>query len=293
VDVVTLVLLALGVRESRDPDARRLDVPGIGTLSLAVFGLVFYITQGPELGFTSAVELAVLGTAAAVMLAYTVPTLVLPPIAERLALRYRPSVIIPLGLYVIGGGLLLMNLGSGADGAGWATIVPGALLAGTGLGLANTPVTNTTTGSVPGDRSGMASGIDMSARLVSLAVNIAMMGLLMAVGIAASLRERLAGRLTEPQVQALAERVANGDDPASLQEAFPQLDSAAGVVGPALAQGFGLTTLYGGIAVCVIATASLITFGRGDRRAADRSPVPAQGSDTQESDEAALTKPCS
>jgi MFS family permease len=46
VAAVTLVLLALGVRESRDPEAGRLDIPGIGTLSLAVFGLVFYITQG-------------------------------------------------------------------------------------------------------------------------------------------------------------------------------------------------------------------------------------------------------
>ncbi|WP_211261328.1 MFS transporter [Pseudonocardia acaciae] len=64
VAAVTLALIALGVRESRDPEAGRLDLLGIGTLGLGVFGLVFYITQGSGLGFTSAVELAVLGPAA-------------------------------------------------------------------------------------------------------------------------------------------------------------------------------------------------------------------------------------
>ena len=337
VAALTLVLLTLGVRESRDPEAGRLDIPGIATLSLAVFGLAYYITQGAELGFTSGRELIVLGlavaflvafvlvektgehpmfdfslfrirgfsgallgcvgmnfsfwpliiylpiylqqglgysvsTAAVVLLAYTLPTLVLPPIAERLALRYRPSVIIPLGMYVIGCGLLLLNLGSGADHASWLTILPGLLLGGVGLGLTTTPVTNTTTGSVPSNRSGMASGIDMSARLVTLAINISVMGLLLAVGITNSLRERLSGQLSGPQIRTLATHVANGDDLAELRRVFPQLtslDSAGILVRSALTQGFGLVTLYGGIAVCVIATASLITFGR-----SRRSPLP-------------------
>lgn len=284
VAAVTLGLTVLGVRESRDPEDRRLDVLGIGTLSLAVFGLVCYLTQGPVLGFTSVVALIILaasaasfvafvavektgqqpmfqfsllrirpfsgallgsvgmnfsfwplmiylpiylerglgysiGTAATALLAYTIPTLVLPPLAERLALRYRPAVIIPLGLYVIGCGFLLMNLGSGAEHASWLTLLPGALLAGTGLGITNTPVTNTTTGSVPANRSGMASGIDMSARMISLAINIALMGLLLTDG-----------------------------------------DSGE-LAGPALIRGFGHITLYGAVAVSLIATTSLITFG--------------------------------
>ncbi|WP_279579965.1 MFS transporter [Fodinicola feengrottensis] len=329
VAAVTLVLLALGVRESRDPEARRLDIRGIGTLSLAVLGLTFYITQGADLGFVSPVELAVLGlsvaffvafvivettgkqamfqfslfrirafsgallgcvgmnfsfwpliiylpiylqhglgydvgTAAVVLLAFTLPTLVLPPIAERLALKYRPSVIIPLGLYVIGGGFLLLNLGSGIDHPSWLTILPGLLLSGIGLGLTSTPVTNTTTASVPSNRSGMASGIDMSARLVTLAVNISVMGLLLSVGILDSLRERLAGKLPGQQVRALATHVANGDDPVALHHTFPQLtllDPTGGLVPSALARGFGMVTLYGGMGVWVLATASLITFG--------------------------------
>jgi hypothetical protein len=228
-----------------------------------------------------------------VLLAYTLPTLVLPPIAERLALKYRPSVIIPLGMYVIGCGFLLMNLGSGTDHASWLTLLPGLLLGGIGLGLTSTPVTNTTTGSVPSNRSGMASGIDMSARLITLAVNISVMGLLLTVGILDSLRERLSGHLAAPQVRALAERVANGDEPAALQRAFPQLtllDSAGSLVGSAVGRGFGLVTLYGGLAVCVIATASLITFGR-SRRSTTPSEVADSGSACSPAISTALSSP--
>jgi hypothetical protein len=70
VAAVTLVLLGLGVRESRDPKAARLDIRGIGTLSLAVFGLVFYITQGAELGFASTAELVILGLSGAFFVAF-------------------------------------------------------------------------------------------------------------------------------------------------------------------------------------------------------------------------------
>ncbi|MDI7048229.1 MFS transporter, partial [Escherichia coli] len=49
----TLALVFGGVQESRDPHAHTFDVAGMATLSLAVFGLVYFITQGPALGFTS------------------------------------------------------------------------------------------------------------------------------------------------------------------------------------------------------------------------------------------------
>jgi EmrB/QacA subfamily drug resistance transporter len=237
----TLMLAWRGVEESRDPRAGTLDVRGIVTLSLAVFGLTWFITQGPDLGMTSRTVVASLvGTAVAfvlfiltertaahpmidfsvfrirdfsgallgsmgmnfsfwplmiylpayfqtglgydvvtaglALLAYTLPTLVVPPVGEHLTLRYRPGVVIPAGLFAIGMGFMLMKFGSDAAQASWLTMLPGCVLAGAGLGLINTPVTNTTTGSVPSARAGMASGIDMSARLITLAINIALMG---------------------------------------------------------------------------------------------------------------------
>jgi len=84
--------------------------------------------------------------------------------------------VIPAGLFAIGLGFIMMKFGTSTAHASWLTMLPGCVLAGAGLGLINTPVTNTTTGSVPSARAGMASGIDMSARLITLAINIALMG---------------------------------------------------------------------------------------------------------------------
>jgi len=314
---VALVLTIGGVHESKDPKASTLDFAGIVTLSLAVFCLAYYITQGPDLGFASPTALAILGVSAAsfiaflvaervsrrpmfdfsvfrfpafsgsiigsaamnlsywpfmiylpiwfhaglgydsvsaglALLAYTLPTLVMPPFAERLSLRYQPGLIIPAGLFTIGAGFLLMKFGSAAAQPNWSTMLPGCLIAGIGLGITNTPVTNTTTGSVSSDRAGMASGIDMSARMVSLAVNIALMGFILASGVLAHLKAMLPG-LDADQLRALAEKIAAGNT-----VSMPEL--AAPVVHQALASGFGWVMLYGGIGVWIMAGISFVIF---------------------------------
>lgn len=88
-------------------------------------------------------------TAGLGLLAYTLPALVVPPLAERLSLRYQPRLVVPAGLFTIGLGFMLMKLGSSVADASWLTMLPGCILSGVGLGLTNTPVTNTTTGAVP------------------------------------------------------------------------------------------------------------------------------------------------
>ena len=56
--VAAFGLAAAGVDESRDPQHRRLDWAGIVSLSVAVFGLAWFITQGPVAGFASLPSLA-------------------------------------------------------------------------------------------------------------------------------------------------------------------------------------------------------------------------------------------
>lgn len=317
---ISLFLAASGVRESRDPGASTLDLAGIVTLSLAVFCLAFFITQGPDLGFDSWAAFAVIAVFAAScisfiiaertsprpmfdfsvfrirtfsgaligsmamnfsfwpfmiylpiyfqaglgydsvgaglsLLAYTLPTLVVPPVAERLALRYHAGLIIPLGLFAIGLGFMLMKLGSSVDRASWLTMLPGCILAGVGLGMTNTPVTNTTTGSVAAERAGMASGIDMSARMISLAINIALMGLILVEGVRASLQAALPGVTDTPMLRSLAESVAAGTAIA------PERNVPATVVHQALTDGFGWVLLYGGVSVWVLAVISFVIFG--------------------------------
>ena len=207
---------------------------------------------------------AVLGydgvTAGLALLAYTPPTLVVPPVAERLLLlRYGAAIVIPLGLFAIGAGFQLMRLAAGVQGD-WLAMLPGCLLAGTGLGLTNTPVTNTATASVPAERGGMASGMDMSARMITLALNIALMGVLLLQGVRSGLEASLSG---EPSgaLDALAEAVAAGNLPAD--------GPGVALAREALARGFAVVMLYGGLGAWVLATASLLVLG-------SRRPAPAR-----------------
>ena len=314
--VLTAALIVGSVDESSDPQARALDLPGIVTLSLAVFGLTFFITQGPSLGFTSVIAVASIiiaassfiaflyaqkhaahpmfdfsvfrirafsgalfgsmgmnfsfwplmiylpiyfqaalgyGAVAAGMslLAYTLPTLVVPPLAERLNVRYRPRVVIPAGLFTIGLGLMLMKLGISADHASWLSMLPGCALAGIGLGLTNTPVSNTTTAAVPTARAGMASGIDMSARLITLAINIALMGFLLIEGIRTYLQRAAFSVADTSTLPAVAARIAAGN----------ATGVSTGIAHAALVHGFGWVMLYGGLGAWVLAVASFLAFG--------------------------------
>lgn len=322
--LIALALVVPGVDESRDPQQRKLDLAGIASLSLAVFGLAWFITQGPAAGFTSgsaiaSLAVAILGLIVFViaerrsadpmfdfsvfrirrfsgallasagmnfsfwpfmiylplyfqnglgysslgtglsLLAYTLPTLVAPPLGEKLALRYRPDTVIPAGLFAIGLGFLLMKYGSGTAHASWLTMLPGCLLAGTGLGLINTPVTNTTTGAVPGERAGMASGIDISVRMISLTINIALMGLLLVQGVLSALRQQWPDAPDGAALRLLAESLSAGS-----------LASGTGIPAQAahaaLAQGFGDVMLYGAAAAALLALASLFAFGTHQRR---------------------------
>ncbi|MEZ2410394.1 MFS transporter [Bosea sp. RCC_152_1] len=328
--IVTLLLAAGGVRESRDPEATRLDFVGIVTLSAAVFCLAFFITQGPEPGFASPAALSILGVAVASfiafliaerltprpmfdfsvfrirafsgaiigsaamnmsfwpfmiylpiwfqaglgydsvaaglgLLAYTLPALVVPPLAERLSLRYQPRLVIPAGLFTIGLGFMLMKLGSGAGNANWLTMLPGCILTGVGLGLTNTPVTNTTTGSVPAARSGMASGIDMSARMISLAINIPIMGFILVEGVLSSLGANLPLDTNPVILRSLAERSAAGTV-GSLGQGISDA-----VVHDALANGFGRVMLYGGVSAWLLAAVSFMVFGQAKKLCRDHA----------------------
>ncbi len=341
--IATLALVFGGVQESRDPHAHTFDVAGMVTLSLAVFGLVYFITQGPALGFTSSRAIfilvvtvlafvaflyaerfsarpmfdfsvfripqfsgALMGsagmnfsfwpfmiyipiyfqiglgydsvTAGLALLAYTLPTLLFPPLGERLILRYGSGIAIPGGLFVIGLGFMLMKYGSSVAHPSALTMLPGCLLAGAGLGLTNTPVTNTTTGAVPVERAGMASGIDMSARMITLAINIALMGAILIAGILFHLKARLPATIDAGLLARLAEKVAAGDAEA-VKAGIPvlaQIDPTGTAVHAALIDGFGWVMLYGGAGVWVLAVLSFVISGSASRRPGKVATRPAQ-----------------
>ncbi|KQB38468.1 MFS transporter [Flavobacterium aquidurense] len=332
---ILAIMLVYGyVDESKDADAKKIDIWGMITLSIAVFGLTYFITQGPDLGFTSPIALGILAitlisfvlfiwiektnpypmfdfsvfkirnfsgaifgsvgmnfsfwpfiiylpiyfqsylnydvvAVGLSLLAYTLPTLIIPPFAEYLSVRFRSGIVIPLGLFVIGLGFIAMKYGCSTEHASWISMLPGCLLAGIGLGLTNTPVTNTTTGSVSANRSGMASGIDMSARLITLSINIALMGYILVKGIFSYLNNAFSGVVDTKTLHTIAEKVAAGNF-STLKQDFPQLntlDFSESILHAALAHGFEMVLLYGGIGVWILAVLSFILFNTGNHKA--------------------------
>jgi len=345
---VSVALVLAGVQASRDPNAQHLDVAGIVTLSVSCFGLVYVITQGPDLGYASplALSLVAVTTASLVafvlvekysarpmfdfavfrirafsgalsgsmgmnfsywpfmiylpiyfqgalgytnvntglsLLAYTLPTLLVPPIAERLMLRFEARRVIPLGMFTIGLGFMLMRVGAGMEHASWLTMLPGCLLCGAGLGLTNTPVTNTATGAVSSNRAGMASGIDMSARLISLAINIAVMGFILLEGVQAYLARALPGARDGSTLRMLAEQIAAGNASylaqgnAMMEAADPQ----GAIAHAALVHGFRLVMLYGMAGAWCLALLSALAFGI--RSARKENGIGAPGTPTRRS----------
>lgn len=192
------------------------------------------------------------------LLVYTVPFLVMPPIAQWLLLRYRATWVIPSGLFIIGSGFLLMWGGSLLSRLGGWTVLPGALVAGIGLGLTTTPATSMTTASVPPHRAGMASGMDVSARLITLVIHIAVMGLVLVAGIKASLHGLWGAALEPGQLQALAQRLAGGDLAGAQQLLVGQAiaNTSAAPLQEVVIQGFGWVMLYGGWAAWLTAVLS-------------------------------------
>ena len=193
-------------------------------------------------------------TTGGALLAYTLPTLLVPPLAERLALRYGAERVIPLGLGMMGAGFIAMATVNAAEHPSIVLVLFSCAMAGVGLALTNSPTTNTTTGSVSADRAGMASGIDLSARLITLALNIALMGLVLLLGISHHLSSVL------PQTSAL-------DWPAISQNiAAGKLDALA--LAPADAQsalrhGAGWAMLFAGLGAGGLAMLSGYFFRRG------------------------------
>ncbi|MDF7649016.1 MFS transporter [Erwiniaceae bacterium L1_54_3] len=177
------------------------------------------------------------------LLAYTLPTLLMPPVGEKLVLRFGAARVIPLGLMTIGLGFVLMKYAVDYH----FSLLPGALLAGTALGLTNTPVTNTTTSAVTPNRVGMASGIDISARLISLAINIALMGSLLVTGVASSLQQLMP---TLVDSYRMAEQIAGGSQVSLNPEVAAQV----------LTEGFSGVLTYGATGVGCLALASYLLF---------------------------------
>ena len=173
--VVALVcFVAVEVRQSRPMfDLALFRKPGftgvcVGTFAIGagMFALLPYLTLylQDDLGF-SALS-GGLRLLPATVLTFLVP-LAIRGVAEHL----------PAGL-VFGGGLAITAAGLAAllvvnSTSSWVALIPGELLTGFGIGVANPSIARIGLGVVPPERSGMASGISNTFRIGGLATGVA------------------------------------------------------------------------------------------------------------------------
>ncbi|HWB22553.1 MAG TPA: MFS transporter [Gaiellaceae bacterium] len=125
------------------------------------------------------------------LLPATLPAFVVPILVRRLAPRISPGVLLGTGLVITAAGLVLMSTIS-ADSR-WTALLPGLLLTGIGIGIANPTIAHIALGVVAPARSGMASGISNTFRIGGLATGIAALGAIFQNGVQTKLTALLPG----------------------------------------------------------------------------------------------------
>jgi EmrB/QacA subfamily drug resistance transporter len=202
------------------------------------------------------------------LLPATVLTFIVPLLTRDLVGR-APGALLGGGLGLTALGLALMH-GVSASSP-WTALLPGLLLAGVGIGLANPAIANIALGVVPPERSGMASGISNTFRIGGLAVGVAGLGAVFQHRLATSLQSSLGGTQG-----VLAKAVASGGRRAAASLAHGRSDIVEASL-RAFASGLNEILMIGAILVLVgalgaVALVRVRDFHR--RPAAGPSAVP-------------------
>ncbi len=114
---------------------------------------------------------------------------VVAPVAGKLTGRVQARTMLGTGLLLVAAGCVLMAYLSAASG--WTALLPGFIVAGVGIGLANPVLASSAVAVVRPERSGMASGANSTFRQVGIATGIAALGTIFA----SQLRQKVAGDL--------------------------------------------------------------------------------------------------
>ncbi|MGH9045763.1 MAG: MFS transporter [Acidimicrobiales bacterium] len=120
------------------------------------------------------------------LLPCTVLCFVIPLVTGSLAARVPSGAVLGAGMAITAAGLGAMRFV--AVDSGWTVLIPGLILTGLGIGLANPAIAKVALGVVAPQRSGMASGISNTFRIAGLATGVAALGAIFESGITSSLR---------------------------------------------------------------------------------------------------------
>src|SRR5215208_5641591 len=140
-------------------------------ISASFFAIFLYVTIYLQqvLGL-SAIE------AGLVYLPGTLVMLVVSGATAQLGQKVPARTMISAGLALVVAGMVLFTL-AGTDSS-WVVLIPGFLVASIGVGLFNPALTNVALSSVPQEQSGVAAGVNDTARQAGIAVGVAALGAL-------------------------------------------------------------------------------------------------------------------
>src|SRR3954453_22129689 len=126
-----------------------------------------------------------------------------PLATRRMTDKLPPGVVLSAGLATTAAGLALMC--GLTVSSSWTALLPGMMLMGCGVGIANPAIATIGLGVVPPQRAGMASGISNTFRIGGVATGVAALGAVFQHHLAAS----LGAQLGHP-AQGLADALASG-----------------------------------------------------------------------------------
>jgi EmrB/QacA subfamily drug resistance transporter len=197
------------------------------------------------------------------MLPVTVGSFVVPLAIRRVADRVPPGVALGTGLALTAGGLGA-ELAVGVSST-WVVLVPGLVVAGVGIGIANPTIARVGLGVVPPERTGMASGLSNMFRLGGVATGVAALGAIFAHRVATS----LTARLGHP-APGLAGAVATGGIRSSGARVGPGVAAAAH---SAFVSGLHLILLVGTVVVAAGAVAGFVLVRARDLQRPPTAPA--------------------
>jgi EmrB/QacA subfamily drug resistance transporter len=179
----------------------------------------------------------------------TVFVFFVPLATRRLAARIPIWVVLSVSLALVALGLLLLDLVS--VGSSWTVLLPGFIVCGIGIGLANPTIAGAALRVVDPARSGMASGISNTCRIGGLALGVAAFGVLLQQRVGSHLAAAgYPGKAIAVAVSSSGLRAANGK---------PALVPVANA---AFVSGFRLMLLVGCLTVLIGALAALLVRRR-------------------------------
>jgi EmrB/QacA subfamily drug resistance transporter len=241
VGIGALVVTLRRVSESKDPAARRVDLPGQATLTAGLFLLVLALLRGNDAGWGSTATIAELAAGAALLAAFvaierkvrepmlplglfrvpafagaqitafaisasffavylyatiyiqsvlglsaieaglvylpgTIIMFFVSGAAAQLGERVSPRALIGGGLALVAAGLALMTMAT--ENSSWTIVLPGFLLASVGTGMFNPALSGVALSSAPMEMSGLAAGVNDTARQGGIALGVAALGAL-------------------------------------------------------------------------------------------------------------------